>query len=159
MGQGISVNTPEEAANLLLKREYPELVKNSADFGSITVPEGFIPTITKIIDQDVIDKLEFDEKSKDIEKKYKDMSRKYPGDFAERIAFDAIKKFYKERKNTVMVQGVEIINLSNPSQHRECDFIVVNLDKKFILNLEVKNFLGSWNRNQGESSKVRPIYL
>ena len=162
LGQGLSADTPEEAADLLLKREYPELVNNLADFGTIIVPEGFIPSITKIIDQDIIDKLEFDqfdEKSKETEKKYKAMMRKYPGDFAERIAFDAIKKFYKERKNTVIVQGLEIINLSNPGQHRESDFIVINVEKKFVLNLEVKNFLGSWNRKQGESLKVRPKYL
>ena len=152
MGQGISVDTPEEAADLLLKREYPELTNDLLNFGTITVPEGFIPTITKVVDQDIIDKLEFEcEKT---EKKYKDMIKKFPGDFAERIAFEAIKKFYKERKNTVIVQGLEIINLSKPGQHRESDFIIVNVDKKYILNLEVKHFLGSWNKNQAESSKV-----
>lgn len=152
LGQGISVDTPEQAANLLLKREYPEIY-NMSGFGTISVPEGFIPSITKLIDQDIIEKLEFE--CKETEKKYQDMSRKFPGDFAERIAFDAIKKYYKEKKNTVLVQGLEIINLSNPCQHRESDFIVINMDKKFIWNLEVKNFLGSWDRNQAKHANKK----
>ena len=87
-------------------------------------------------------------------KRYQDKVKKFPGDFSERIAFQAIKDYYKEKKNTVIVQGLEIINLSNPSQHRESDFIIVNVDKKYVLNLEVKNFLGTWIWNQGKSTKV-----
>ena len=149
MGQGISVDTPEQASDLLLKREYPDVYNNLSGFGTITIPETFIPSISKIIDKDLIDKL--DEETR---KRYQDKVKKFPGDFSERIAFQAIKDYYKEKKNTVIVQGLEIINLSKPSQHRESDFIIVNVDKKYVLNLEVKNFLGTWIWNQGKSTKA-----
>ena len=151
MGQGISVDTPEQAADLLLKREYPEIYNTlSGGFGTIAIPEGFIPSITKVIDQDVIDKM--DEETR---KLYQDMIKKFPGDTAERMAHRAIIDYYKkEKRDTVIVQGLEIINLSSPGNHRECDFIVVNLDKKYILNIEVKNFLGPWIWNREHTSKV-----
>ena len=152
MGQGLSVDTPEEAADLLLKRDYPEIYNvYLGGFGTIAVPEGFIPTITKVIDQDVIDNL--DEETRKI---YKDMIKKFPGDTAERIVHQGLKDYYKKiGSDTVIVQGLEIINLSSPGNHRECDFIIVNLDKRYILNIEVKNFLGPWiwNQNFQDSSQ------
>ena len=148
LGQGTSADTPEQAATLLLKREYPDIFHDLSGFGTIAIPEGFIPSISKIIDQDVIDKL--DEETR---KRYQDMIKKFPGDFAERIAYHAIKDYYKRKgSDTVLVQGLEIINLSNPSQHRESDFIIVNVEKRYILNIEVKNFLGPWIWNHGKPS-------
>ena len=144
MGQGISVDTPEEAADLLLKREYPDIYNDLLGFGTITIPEGYVPSISKIIDKDLIDKL--DEETR---KMYKDMIRKFPGDFAERIVYDGLKKYYKGKKsNVVLVQGIEIINILDPKFLREADFIIVDLDKKCIINLEVKNYLGPWERPQ-----------
>ena len=145
MGQGISVDTPEEAADFLLKREYPEIY-NALDggFGTIAIPEGFIPTITKVIDPDVIDNMDAETREM-----YKDMIRKFPGDFAERIVYDGLKKYYKRKKsNVVLVQGIEIIDIVDPKHLREADFVIIDLDKKCIINLEVKNYLGPWERPQ-----------
>ena len=142
MGQGISVDTPSEAADFLLKREYPDIYNDLSGFGTITIPEGYVPSISKIIDKDLIDKL--DEETR---KMYKDMIRKFPGDFAERIVYDGLKKYYKGKKsNVVLVQGIEIINILDPIYLREADFIIIDLDKKCIINLEVKNYLGPWDK-------------
>ena len=144
MGQGISIDTPEKAVDLLLKREYPDIYNDFAGFGTITIPEGYVPSISKIIDTDLIDKLD-----KETREMYKDMIRKFPGDFAERIVYDGLKKYYKGKKsNVVLVQGIEIINLLDPRLLREADFIIVDLDKKCIINVEVKNYLGPWERPQ-----------
>ena len=107
LGQGLSADSPEEASNLLLKREYPDIFNDKLDFGFVAIPEGYVPSISKIYDPEIIDL--FDKETKE---KYRDLIRKFPGDFAERVVYEGLKKYYKAKEsNAVLVQGIEIINI------------------------------------------------
>ena len=124
-----------------MKREFPEIAEGKTGFGFFCIPEGYIPSSAKIPDYGLVD--EFDDEAR---KKFSPDIRKLKGDFAERKAYDVLQKHYKNRvvsqNGVILMQGVEIINLESPNKHREADFYVVDLNKKTIINIEVKKYLG-----------------
>ena len=81
-----------EASTILLNREVPKVAEGKTGFGFFCIPEGYIPSIARIPDADLIK--EFDE---DTREKYKDDIRKFPGDFAERKAYEVLRKHYTKR--------------------------------------------------------------
>ena len=143
LGQGLSTDCPEEACDLLFKREFGD--DSVFNFGCKCFPEGYVPSSAKITDTELIDA--FDDETKAF---YKGDIVKFRGDFfGERKCYEGLRDFFQKSKdNLVIVQGAELINFKEPTRHREADFVIVNLTRKYIMNIECKSYLGPWEGKQ-----------
>ena len=143
LGQGLSTHCPEEACDLLFTREFGD--DGTFKFGCKCFPEGYVPSTAKLTDPELIDA--FDSETKAL---YKDDIVKFRGDFfGERKCYEGLRDFFQKSKDDlVIVQGAELINLDDPRRHREADFVILNLTRKYIMNIECKNYLGPWERKE-----------
>ena len=76
-------------------------------------------------------------------------------DMLEHQVYDALKKYFSNRsnENVLVIQGLELVKLSGArrSDKQEVDFLIVNFTHQYILNIEVKKWLG---QIQGKSDNI-----
>ena len=155
-----------EAANLLLRRSYPE-IENGTQTGPIFIPETFLPDkYTRGVDpESYLEKLEqihaCGETFKSSFSKYKNKSEEYAafrGTHTERIFYDELKRVLKGSK-AVVLHGTEMLlpqNFNKPGGIQESDFLIINRDYKYIMALELKYSLFS-ESDTGVKEKDRSI--
>ena len=146
LGQSFATQDVNEAIYKRLKRDYPEIPDEN--FGAIFVPESYIPKAPQVIDPE----LECESKDKDVIGNW----RKIKGDLIERKCYDALKNVFENRgENALIISQLEI-NLSENSKNKlEIDFLVVNLTKKYLWNIECKRWLGDV-KELGPNGKPKP---
>ena len=166
MGSGNKTFDYMEAANLLLKRSYPE-IEDGTQNAPIFIPETFLPSYTRGVDPDKFEEKlqqyhdQSNDEFQDVPTNMIDEMRAYKGTFAERLFYDELKQLMeKYNSRAVVLQGSEIISpklLGKPGsqsgQKQECDFVIVNQDYKYVMSLEIKyNLYAKADAGQKESS-------
>ena len=153
MGNGRQTFDDIEAANMLLRRSYPE-IENGSQTGPIFIPETFIPEkYTRGVDPDnILERLEQlyspDDTSASSYSKYKNMSEElaaFKGTYTERIFYDELRRVLKGSR-AVVLHGTEMMlpqNFPKSGGRQESDFLIINRDYKYIMSLELKYSLFS----------------
>ena len=82
--------------------------------------------------------------------------RQAEGDLTEKEVYEALKDYFGKRKESVLViNGNELpVVLGDTSKKQEMDFIIVNFTKQYLMNIEVKKFLGK-GENFNSAIKAR----
>ena len=150
MGSGNQIFDYSEAAELLLKRSYPEIY-NGTQVGPIFIPETFLPSYTKAVDPDKFhEKLKQYQESKNTvetdDMSLKMENRAFRGAFAERIFFDELQKVLNLRSSKVVVlNGSTMIspNLLKSGSQQESDFLIINNEYRYVMSIENKYNLHS----------------
>ena len=136
-----------ECVDLLLERDYPEIAifDGSKDgmVGPIFIPEGYLPKKPKVIDSETAEIVM--EQYPDDKKLIGDI-RQSKGDMLERQVYDALYKHFSSKvdEDVLIIQGLELVKLGGVkgSDKQEVDFLIVNFTHQYILNIEVKKWLG-----------------
>ena len=156
LGQGVATRDVDKASGLALARDYPQIANfklgDEATLGTISVPESFLPYHSDVVD---------------IEKQLEDHKKNFPQDKnglkkIERALSDAVEKdFFKlfgnrnKIKNFAILffHGMKILKIDFPSNknEQEIDSLFVNLTLKYIMNVEVKTYLGPWQDSKNKS--------
>ena len=159
LGQDCSSNNVLEIADILLKRDIPEvyeLTENSTELDEmICIPIEFIPRVPKIIvsNEEFCDNAltsEMDALAESVRtdlhltpearKDYSEHSFSMGvGDFVEKNAFNAAKEVFANKTlNVVMIQGIEIprINPDRKAEARELDLLIIIEKLGLIINIE-----------------------
>ena len=82
------------------------------------------------------------------------------GDIKEKHVHDTMATYLRSTSDTVlMIQGCEIkFMLGDPeSKQQEMDFLIINQTKKYILNVEVKTWLGPLEKDPSNPKKNSAI--
>ena len=147
LGQNIGTSSILELVELLLQRDYPEIAifdgSKDGAVGPIFVPEGYLPKKPKVVDPDIAQdiKSQFPD-----DKKLQGDVKQTEGDLLERQVYDALQTHFKARKkeDVLIVQGLEMVKLGGERGRNvhEIDFLVINFTYQYILNIEVKKWLG-----------------
>ena len=147
LGQNIGTSSILELIELLLQRDYPEIAifdgSKDGAVGPIFVPEGYLPKKPKVVDPDIAQdiKSQFPD-----DKKLQGDVKQTEGDLLERQVYDALQTHFKSRKkeDVLIVQGLEMVKLGGERGRNvhEIDFLVINFTYQYILNIEVKKWLG-----------------
>ena len=151
LGQGMVTESIPQAAETLLKRDYPQIDEFSGDekLEPIFVPEGYVPNNPYIIKTE---DMEF------IEEQFPYETKRIVGDLAEKEAYFVLRKYFQQKDEVVIViHRLEMHLLAKkfrkqPNDNCEMDFIIVNFTHSYIMNLEVKNLLGTKKYKKGLSS-------
>ena len=147
LGQNIGTSSILELVELLLQRDYPEIAifdgSKDGAVGPIFVPEGYLPKKPKVVDPDIAQ----DIKSQfPADKKLQGDVKQTEGDLLERQVYDALQTHFKSRKkeDVLIVQGLEMVKLGGERGRNvhEIDFLVIDFTYQYILNIEVKKWLG-----------------
>ena len=134
MGNGITTTDRAKAANDLLHRDHKKLLQflrgfqNGEKLGTYFVPPMFISQVPEVIKP-----CDYTAKTDD-KGTHKDMLK---GQIAEKIMFEELKKHFEKTQDNVIIFHSHKF-LENDS-NIEKDFIVVNLDKGYVLIIEVKS--------------------
>ena len=134
MGNGITTTDRTKAANDLLNRDHKKLLQflrgfqNGQKLGTYFVPPMFISQVPEVIKP-----CDYTAKTDD-KGTHKDMLK---GQIAEKIMFEELKKHFEKTQDNVIIFHSHKF-LENDS-NSEKDFIVVNLDKGYVLIIEVKS--------------------
>ena len=147
LGQNIGTSSILELVELLLQRDYPEIAifdgSKDGSVGPIFVPEGYLPKKPKVVDPDIA--AEIKRQFPDDNKLLGDV-KQTEGDLLERQVYEALQTHFKSRKkeDVLIVQGLEMVKLGGESGRNvhEIDFLVINFTYQYILNIEVKKWLG-----------------
>ena len=165
MGSGNQTFDYLSAAALLLKRSYPE-IENSSQQKLVLIPETFIPSYTKGVDpKNVERKVEqvYSTTTQNVLsfKSAKEEITAFKGTYAERIFYDQIKKEMKSSK-VVVLHSLHLMLpklLTKPGtqsgQRKECDFLIINNELKYILILEIKHNLHAISKVEGMKTSIQ----
>ena len=147
LGQNIGTSSILELVELLLKRDYPKIAifdgSKDGAVGPIFVPEGYLPKKPKVVDPDIAQdiKSQFPE-----DKKLQGDVKQTEGDLLERQVYNSLQTHFKSRKkeDVLIVQGLEMVKLGGERGRNvhEIDFLVIDFTYQYILNIEVKKWLG-----------------
>ena len=145
LGQNIGTTSILELVDLLLERDYPSIVAfdQEGTVGPVFIPEGYLPKKPKVIDPGI---------SSEIKEQFPDDKIIYgeikqtEGDLLERQVYDALQQHFKSRKkeDVLIVKGIELVKIGGARGRNvhELDFLVVDFKHQYILNIEVKKWLG-----------------
>ena len=160
LGQNVALQSIPEIADLLLKRDVNEVFNfDGKNVGPIFIPESYIPKKPRILDsekaRDAMNKIPSNETRK--KSLFSGDMKHTESDQIERHVYDVLKSFYtKEKGETVLViQGIDIFGIKEKSR-LELDFLVINYSRQYILNIEVKKWLGEIRgKNKSTSTKTK----
>ena len=133
MGNNVTTDSKEEAANILLHRDHPRVVRflreygHGFNLGSYFVPPVFIGSNPEVLSVD-----KYIEKTKG-KGKHQDGLR---GQIAEEFMYNALQKHFQKTKDNVLV--VQSHKFLNSAGCNEKDFIVLNLTRGYVMAVEVK---------------------
>ena len=147
LGQNIGTSSILELVELLLQRDYPEIAifdgSKDGSVGPIFVPEGYLPKKPKVVDPHIAQEIKNQYPD---DKKLQGDVKQAEGDLLERQVYEALESHFKPRKNedVLIVQGLEMVKLGGErgKNVHEIDFLVINFTYQYILNIEVKKWLG-----------------
>ena len=147
LGQNIGITSILELVELLLQRDYPNIAifdgSKDGSVGPIFVPEGYLPKKPKVIDPDIAEEIQSQFPD---DKKLRGDVKQTEGDLLERQVYQALQTHFKSRKNedVLIVQGLEMVKIGGERGRNihEIDFLVINFTYQYILNIEVKKWLG-----------------
>ncbi len=153
LGQGLTTDDLREAATLLLRRNYPEIAyfKTGQQIGVVFVPEHYIPSKPRIVDpRDP--KVPLRNFYKDPTKTEKDKKRlegelrKAGGDLIELEVYEALQQCLKgKQENVLVIASLDIDGAYFGCKRQEFDFLIINESRQYILEIEVKKFLGPYD--------------
>ena len=142
LGSGTKTTKCEDAADLLLKRNYPE-INNGSQTSTIFIPETFLREIAGCVDlQLYLEKLDKGNLNDDDIWRFNNVLGKQKGDFTERKFFDEFKKVLRDKK-VVVFHSPRLLTPESKANQQESDFIIINQDQKYIMCLETKFHLFS----------------
>ena len=147
LGQNIGTTSILELVELLLQRDYPNIAifdgSKDGSVGPIFVPEGYLPKKPKVIDPDIAEEIQSQFPD---DKKLRGDVKQTEGDLLERQVYQALQTHFKSRKNedVLIVQGLEMVKIGGERGRNihEIDFLIINFTYQYILNIEVKKWLG-----------------
>ena len=147
LGQNIGTTSILELVELLLQRDYPNIAifdgSKDGSVGPIFVPEGYLPKKPKVIDPDIAEEIQSQFPD---DKKLRGDVKQTEGDLVERLVYQALQTHFKSRKNedVLIVQGLEMVKIGGERGRNihEIDFLIINFTYQYILNIEVKKWLG-----------------
>eukprot|EP00092_Neocalanus_flemingeri_P037002 GFUD01040285.1.p1 GENE.GFUD01040285.1~~GFUD01040285.1.p1 ORF type:complete len:735 (+),score=159.46 GFUD01040285.1:221-2425(+) len=158
LGSGQRTDSPEEAADALLQRTYPEIANNTQTAG-IFIPESFIPRVPLGVDPKNYDK-QFKALSEADKSKFKlnDKAGELQGDMVEKSLYEQLKEIYKE-KPVVVLQGAELLIPKTNSgvkrgEKQESDVIIINNRLKYVMNIEAKKTLSTEKKGRSNVSTI-----
>ena len=154
LGSGVRSVSYEEAAEQMLRRTYPDLERGKQK-KPIFIPEIFIPRVPMAVDHSNYN-VQF-EKLTDEEKKQfnmKDLSKELDGDMVEKKLYEEVKEFYKDVEVTVLHGAELLLPMGKKGHKQESDIIVINKEKKYILNIEAKLTLSNIRTNTKRGSSI-----
>ena len=130
-----------------MQRDYPNIAifdgSKDGSVGPIFVPEGYLPKKPKVIDPDIAEEIQ--SQFPDYKKLRGDI-KQTEGDLLERQVYQALQTHFKSRKNedVLIVQGLEMVKIGGERGRNihEIDFLIINFTYQYILNIEVKKWLG-----------------
>ena len=132
LGNGIKENDPKEAATKLLNRDHKDVANLNDNYfngklGAKFLPSIYFSDIPYIINPDTYE----------TKKNFKPATvDKIRAEKAEKTMFQALQKHFNETKDDVLVLSSH--KFSNNTSVKEKDFIILNLSKGYVMNLEVK---------------------
>ena len=131
MGNGVTIKDQAKAINDLINRDHPRLIRFLEEYGPGKLGTYFVPPIFFSSTPDIIKLSEYDAKTRG---KGKHKEGAVRGQLAEQIMFNALKVYYRKRKDDVIILHSHKF-LKNAT---EKDFIVFNVTKGYIMIIEVK---------------------
>ena len=147
MGQNVIGESVPDIAKKLVRRDYEPIAnfngEQEEELGATFVPEGHLPKNPRIV---------MPQWRAQIEGQFPDDSHllgelhQTIGDMAEKEAYDALKDYFKEKgEAVVIINGLEMLELDierrRRQDKREIDFLILNYTHHYLMNLEVKNTL------------------
>ena len=131
MGNGVTTKDQAKAINDLINRDHPRLIRFLEEYGPGKLGTYFVPPIFFSSTPEIIKLSEYDAKTRG---KGKHKEGAVRGQLAEQIMFNALKVYYRKRKDDVIILHSHKF-LKNAT---EKDFILINVTKGYIMIIEVK---------------------
>ena len=132
LGNGIKEKDPKEAAAKLLNRDHKDVANLNENYFNGKLGAKFLPPIYFSDIPHIINPDDYETK-----KNFKPaMVDKIRAEKAEKTMFQALQKHFNETKDDVLVLSSH--KFSNDTSVKEKDFIILNLSKGYVMNLEVK---------------------
>lgn len=144
MGLDQYVGTEEEAADIILKRNFPTTLElkdvNKATFqpgmiGVIKVPKIFLSEISDIAEPKEYEKLLIKKSKRKLTKEEQDVIKK---ETAERVVFEGIAKYFDSKKEDLYIFTNQDLR---KKIYWEKDALIVNLTKGYVFVIEAKSYL------------------
>ena len=148
MGQSLKLDSVPEVVDYLTMRDYPNLYDYNGKkrLGAIFVPDSYNPVKPTMV---------YVDKAKVPMERSKNDFTDAVGDMAERSVYEVLKATLTHKKfkgSVLMIQGLEILAIDPKKRHRkhdrEMDFLIVHKELSCVINIEVKNFLGTAQRKK-----------
>ena len=141
-----------EAAELLLKRDYPGIAEITESYAGqsvqIFVPQSWLSKVPTVVNTEDFATKQEDFKSLpvDVEKKKfikLEVDRKLRGDQPEKDLYEELKKFFSGKSEDVVVlHGSELLELDLEKRKKkdkaEKDYLIINKTHQYVMNIEVK---------------------
>ena len=132
LGNGIKEKDPKEAATKLLNRDHKDVENLNENYfngklGAKFLPPTYFSDIPQIVNPDAY------ETKKNFKPKTVDKIR---AEKAEKTMFQALQRHFNDTKDDVLVLSSH--KFSHNTSVTEKDFIILNLSKGYVMNLEVK---------------------
>ena len=130
LGHGIKTTDKVKAANDLLHRDHPRVIRFLKEYGPGKLGTYFVPSMFFISNPDIIDLYKYESRTKG-KGKHMDLVK---GQIAEQVMFKKLKEYYEKSKDDVVVLHSHTFLQSKS----EKDFIVVNGTKGYLMAIEIK---------------------
>jgi hypothetical protein len=163
MGGGYQQWDVTAAAEMFLKRDYPDIAKISetdgqaGQTGQVFLPQTWLSGVPAVVDmtnwknkEPLLDNMTLDKKEE-----MKSDFIKTKGEPAEKCVYEKLSQYFKDKKEeVVLIHSAKILepDLSKRKGDFEKDFIVINKSKQYFLNVEVKTSLSQQKHQQGKST-------
>ena len=144
MGSDQYVGTEGEAADIILKRNFPDTLElkdvNKATFqpgkiGVIKVPKIFLSEIPHISEPNEYENLSMKKSGKKLTKEEKDVIKK---ETAERVVLEGLFKYFDSKEEDLYIFTNQYLRKKT---YWEKDALIVNLTRGYILVIEAKTYL------------------
>ena len=136
LGNGIKEKDPKESATKLLNRDHKDIANLNENYFNGKLGAKFLPPIYFSDIPEVVNPEAYE--TKKTKKDFKpEKVNKIRAENAEKTMFQALQRHYNETKADVLVLSSH--KFSNNTSVAEKDFIILNLSKGYVMNLEVKH--------------------
>ena len=149
LGQNVVGESVPDIAKTLVKRDYEPIAnfdgEDEEELGATFVPEGHLPKNPRIVMPEWREEIKAH--NPEDEKLLGELHQTI-GDIPEKEAYDALKNYFKGKKQAVVIiNGLEMLELDMERRRiqdkREIDFLIMNYSHHYIMNMEVKRTLSN----------------
>ena len=160
LGQNVIGESVPDIAKKLVKRDYEPIANFNGDqeeeLGATFVPEGHVPKNPRIVMPEWRDQIEGPFQD---DPNFMGELDQAIGDMAEKEAYDALRDYFKEKgEAVVIINGLEMLELDlerrRVKDKREIDFLIINYTHHYIMDMEVKKSL---HNERGQNDSLSPI--